>query len=394
MSENPSFNLLTSRAYPDVAEALRVRAETMVQRYETAIRESVRKADELTVNQLRDDLPRIIVHLAETMATAGQRSAREFIDASLKHGLVRYYQNFNLSEMLIEYSLLRPLIFEEVLDELGRMMSADEMVALNAGLDVVARQAVTSFVSRQSTELQAATEAQSKYLSFLSHDLRGGLNGVFLMIEVLKRELVNEPRLTETMDDLDAMRRSLLETVGTMDRFLHAERFRKGKVQIRPSPLDLRTLLSEQVAQLAYQAKDKGIELKVECDGNCQLVSDRDMLTLILQNVLSNAVKYTKKGGVWVKGARAEDNRLLVSVRDSGPGISAETLSKLFTPFTRGSTHGESGVGLGLSIAKQASELVGARVWAESTVGTGSTFFVQLPKELAKPAEPAKPPAA
>jgi signal transduction histidine kinase len=214
---------------------------------------------------------------------------------------------------------------------------------------------------------------------------------VFLMIEVLKRELADEPRLAETMEDLDGMRRSLLETVGTMDRFLHAERFRKGKVQIRPSPLDLHTLLSEQVAQLAYQAKDKKIELKLDCDGHCKLVSDRDMLTLILQNVLSNAVKYTQKGGVWVEGRCGEDDKLLVTVRDSGPGIAADTLGKLFTPFTRGATHGQSGVGLGLSIAKQASELVGARVWAESTVGEGSTFFVQLPKELPKSAEPAKP---
>jgi signal transduction histidine kinase len=388
MSESPSFNLLTSRAYPDVAAALRARLERAVRRYETIVRQTVRKADELTINQLRDDLPRIIEHLAETMATAGERSTHEFFDATAKHGLVRYYQNFDLSEMLIEYNLLRPLIIEEVLDELGRMMTADEMVALNAGLDVVVRQAVVAFVSRQSTELQAATESQSKYLSFLSHDLRGGLNGVFLMIEVLKRELADEPRLAETMEDLDGMRRSLLETVGTMDRFLHAERFRKGKVQIRPSPMDLRTLLNEQVAQLSYQAKDKGIELKVDCDGKCQLVSDRDMLTLILQNLLSNAVKYTQKGGVWVEGKCAEDGKLLVLVRDSGPGIAAETLAKLFTPFTRGATHGQSGVGLGLSIAKQASELVGARVWAESTVGTGSTFFVQLPKELPKPPAP------
>jgi signal transduction histidine kinase len=390
MSESPSFTLLTSAAYPDVAAALRARREAMVRRYETVVRETVAKADQLTINQLRDDLPRILEHLAGTMATAAERTARDFFDAALKHGLVRYYQNFDLSEMLIEYNLLRPLIFEEVMAELGRLLTPDEMVALNAGLDVAVRHSVVSFVARQSTELQAATEAQSKYLSFLSHDLRGGLNGVFLMIEVLKRELADEPRLAETMEDLDGMRRSLLETVGTMDRFLHAERFRKGKIQIRPSPLDLRTLLNEQVAQLAYQAKDKKIELKVECGGDCKLVSDRDMLTLILQNLLSNAVKYTQKGGVWVEGTCGEDNKLLVTVRDSGPGIAAETLAKLVTPFTRGATHGQSGVGLGLSIAKQASELVGARVWAESTVGEGSTFFVQIPKELAKAAESAK----
>jgi signal transduction histidine kinase len=395
MSESPSFTLLTSAAYPDVAAALRARGESIIGRYEVIVRQSVPKSDSLSGNQLRDDLPRIIHYLAEMMATATKRSAREFFDATIKHGLVRFYQNYDLSELLVEYNLLRPLIIEEVHVGLHRPMNPEEMVALNAGLDVVLRQAVLAFVARQSTELQAATEAQSKYLSFLSHDLRGGLNGVFLMIEVLKRELANEPRLAETMEDLDGMRRSLLETVGTMDRFLHAERFRKGKVQIRPAPLDLKTLLNEQVAQFAYQAKDKGIELNVSCDGDCKLTSDRDMLTLIFQNLLSNAVKYTKAGGVEVEGTCSEDHKLLVAVRDSGPGIAPETFAKLFTPFTRGQTHGQSGVGLGLSIAKQASELVGARVWAESTVGKGSTFYVQLPKELPKPAEPARPaPAA
>src|SRR5258708_36457609 len=96
-------------------------------------------------------------------------------------------------------------------------VTIDELNALNVVLDISVRRAVVAFVEHQSGQLQNASEAQSKYLSFLSHDLRGGLNGVFLMIEVLKRELQSEERLKETVADLDAMRRSLLETVGTMD---------------------------------------------------------------------------------------------------------------------------------------------------------------------------------
>ena len=96
MSESPAFNLLTSHAYPEVAAALAARREAAVRAlYETIVRKTVPKADDLTINQLRDDLPRIIDYLADMMATAAQRGAREFFEATAKHGLVRYYQNFD-----------------------------------------------------------------------------------------------------------------------------------------------------------------------------------------------------------------------------------------------------------------------------------------------------------
>jgi signal transduction histidine kinase len=249
-------------------------------------------------------------------------------------------------------------------------------------VDLSVRRAVLAFSDNQARQLQSATEAQSKYLSFLSHDLRGGLNGVFLMIEVLKRELAGEERLSETVGDLDIMRRSLLETVGTMDRFLHAERFRKGKVQVRPAPVDLRNLLQELAAHISYQAKDKGLEVKVDVPRDVTVVSDRELLTLIFQNLLSNAIKYTVKGAVHIGGKLTEDNSYLLWVKDDGPGIAPEKLNQLFAPFSRGETYGQPGVGLGLSIARQATEYLHARLWAESKPGEGSTFFVQMPKEL------------
>ena len=113
---------------------------------------------------------------------------------------------------------------------LGRPLSADEQVALNAAIDLTVRRSAGAFVEHQTSQLRQATKAQSKYLSFLSHDLRGELNGVFLMIEVLRRELANEERFAESLEDLDLMRRSIHQTIATMDRFLHAERtFAKAK---------------------------------------------------------------------------------------------------------------------------------------------------------------------
>jgi signal transduction histidine kinase len=210
------------------------------------------------------------------------------------------------------------------------------------------------------------------------------------MIEVLRRELAKEgPKFAESLEDLEMMRRSIFETVGTMDRFLHAERFRKGKVQVKPGRLELTRLIAEVATQFSYQAKEKNLHVQVERGKPCPAVSDKELLSMILQNLLSNAIKYTPTGAVRVE-ARPGSNGdgCLVSVSDQGPGIPHDKLSELFGSFTRGDTHGQPGVGLGLSIARQAADLLGARLWAESEVGRGSTFYLQLPKEPPAAARP------
>jgi signal transduction histidine kinase len=177
------------------------------------------------------------------------------------------------------------------------------------------------------------------------------------------------------------MRRSLLETVGTMDRFLHAERFRKGKVQVRPGPIRVKNLLSDISAQFSYQARDKELEIRINVSADCEIVSDREMLSLILQNLISNAIKYSQQGLIEVDSSTTPDT-CKIWVKDGGPGIAPEKLTKLFAPFERGETYGQPGVGLGLSIAHQAANYLHAKLWAESTVGKGSTFYVELPRKL------------
>jgi signal transduction histidine kinase len=336
----------------------------------------------LTFDQLRDDLPVVIETAAKSLESDRPSRTEELLKLVPKHGEVRFHQSFSLTEVLIEYDLLRAVVIEQIVTHLGRKIEAEEIVALGGALDVVGRRAILAFVEYQSHQLLAATEAQSKYLSFLSHDLRGGLNGVFLMIEVLKRELKGQPQLAETVNDLDAMRRTLLETVGTMDRFLHAERFRKGKVQLKPGRIHLKHLLNEIVSQFSYQARDKSLQLHIDAPADCTITSDRELLALILQNLVSNAVKYSPRGEVAVTAIPNEDGGCSVTVRDQGPGIAPDRLSDLFSAFTRGETHGQPGVGLGLSIARQAADYLGAKLWAESAPGAGSTFHVQIPESV------------
>jgi signal transduction histidine kinase len=203
---------------------------------------------------------------------------------------------------------------------------------------------------------------------------------------VLKRDLVEEPKFARSIEDLDVMRRQILETVGTMDRFLHAERFRKGKVQIKPGEVNLRRLVEETAAQFAYQAKDKQLVIKTSVAEELSIVSDRELISMILQNLVGNAIKYSRRGEVRIEaGSDGPGKAARVSVIDHGPGISPEKLTQMFQPYSRGETHGQAGSGLGLSIARQAADLLGAKLWAESELGKGSKFHLDLPAQPPAP---------
>jgi signal transduction histidine kinase len=377
--EHPSLELLRGRAYPELGQALRAGLAAIVERWQHQVHESLPSADELTFAQIRDDMPKVLQQAAHALESDQPYATKKLEEVTPLHGQTRFHQNFRLDELITEHGMLRPIVLEEVTERLGRTMNVGEVAALMAALDLMTRAATLEYVAHQTRQLQAATEAQSKYLSFLSHDLRGGLNGVCLMIEVLKRELAQEERFKESAEDLDMMRKSIFETIGTMDRFLHAERFRKGKVQVRPMRVNLKHLLMDVSAQLAYQARDKGVDLTLDAPVESTLISDKELLLMILQNVTSNAIKYGARAPVRLAAVPAAHGTWVISVSDQGPGIPPEKMAALFSPYTRGDdTQGQPGVGLGLNIARQAAELLGAKLWAESDGKQGTTFHVEI----------------
>jgi signal transduction histidine kinase len=343
------------------------------------VKEHLPTADALTLDQLRDELPIMLQELAKTLESMDGAHLKGLENVSESHGHLRFHQSFNVNELMIEYGMLRAVLIDEVITHLGHGLTPEQSAALNMGIDTAVRRSVTKFTTYQTEQLKVVAEAQSKYLAFLSHDLRGGLNGVLLMVEVLKRELAGETRFSESVSDLDSMRRSILETVSTMDRFLHAERFRQGKVQPKNSTFELAPLFHELNMQFGHQAKAKGIELQMVVTPTITAVSDKELVRLILQNLLANAIKYTPTGTVKLSTNSTADDRLRISVTDTGPGIAPDRLATLFDPFTRGETHGQDGVGLGLSIAKQAADLIGAKLIAESVVGHGAMFTLEIP---------------
>ena len=378
MLRDSTLDLLKFAPLPVIAAAVRSRIDAVMARWQQVVREKLPTADALTVEQLRDELSVMLEELAKTLESVDGVHLRGLEQVSEGHGQLRFHQSFNINELMIEYAMLRTILIDEVITELGTGLTPEQSAAMNMGIDTAMRRSVTQFAAYQSQQLKTVAEAQSKYLSFLSHDLRGGLNGVLLVVEVLKRELGGEPKFSSSIQDLDSMRKSILDTVGTMDRFLHAERFRQGKVQIKNSTVDLSETIVDLANTFRYQAKAKGIELLISVSAKTKLFCDRDLLLLILQNLVSNAIKYTPRGKVRLGAQVTPSGGVQISVADDGPGIAPEHIAKLFEPFIRGDTHGQDGVGLGLSIAKQAADLIGARLRVESEMGHGATFLLEM----------------
>jgi signal transduction histidine kinase len=171
-----------------------------------------------------------------------------------------------------------------------------------------------------------------------------------------------------------------------MDRLisdlLDAASIESGTLSVRKAPVDLGAVVSEVAELLESQARERSIKVDSEIDSGIPPISgDHDRLTQVLSNLLGNAIKFTPEGGnVRLRVSRADD-RVVVSIADTGIGISAANLPHVFERFWRADNSSTKGAGLGLSIASGIIEAHGGKIWAESEVGVGTTMTFSLPLE-------------
>ena len=379
---DPTVDLLATRPFPRIAGALRARKGRVLRRWENAVKKLLPHADSLTLGQLRDHLPQILDQTVDALGATHASPLSELVEMTKSHGSMRFHQQFNVQELIVEYRVLRRILVEEINRGLGGKIKVGQVIVLNMGIDTALQHGVMAFINHQKEQLRAASEVQSRYLSYLSHDLRNNLNGCTLMLEVLRQRLEGLEGFAEDVQDIASVQRSVSETIAGMDRILQAERLRREAIQPKVQPVDLCALVQDVTRQALRQAEHKGIKLRVDVPAGAAVQSDRELITLVLQNLIGNAVKYSDRGTVTVAATpRADPVRdgweLLVS--DEGPGIAPHHRDRLFEAFSRGETHGQPGVGLGLAIANQAARLLGGRLSFDSETGAGSTFRFSLP---------------
>jgi len=222
---------------------------------------------------------------------------------------------------------------------------------------------------------------QRNIASLVSHELRSPLNSVQQYLEAFLAGAVGPvtPQQRTVFERIRARLSGLLELI---DEWLNLHRLKSGKLAGEFNILPLLPIVQDAVETLRPLAESKGVSLTVEPPTAAAVVrGDAACLKELVLNLLANGIKYNRAGGsVTVRLSRTEGGELLLEVRDTGRGIPPEDLPRLFDEFFRGKNEdGQSGHGLGLSIAKQIAELHGGSISASSHVGEGSVFAVRLP---------------
>ncbi|PTR08073.1 signal transduction histidine kinase [Nitrosospira sp. Nsp5] len=384
-TEDLTLDLLAYHAFPHLASALRLRQDAIVQAWEAAVVQTLPAADALTLQNLRNSIPLILQEIIDAFASDKPSVTRNLVEGSKMHGESRFQENYNIRELVVEYRLLRRVIIEQVTEAMDERLDMRSNIALNMAVDTALQSGVIRFIEHLQQQNRTSTEVQAKYLSFLSHDLRNHLHHAMLHVQLLVKRLTQVPEFADSVADLESVKRAILQTTAGMDRMLQSEQLRKEPVHHTAEPVDLKLLLSEITSQFAHEAKAKGIKLDSDVPDGAQAIGDEGLLTLVLQNLLGNAMKYSSEGEIKIlarKDANSEEDiDWVLSVSDQGPGIAPENLSHLFDAFRRGDTYGQPGVGLGLAIASEATRLLGGKLEVQSKVGVGSTFRLMLPRK-------------
>ncbi|PKQ44479.1 tetratricopeptide repeat-containing sensor histidine kinase [Confluentibacter flavum] len=230
----------------------------------------------------------------------------------------------------------------------------------------------------QTKHLENVNNVKDKLFSIISHDLKDSLSSINSFIDLLKDGSLTRAEFDNLIPELseNANNASLL-----LFNLLNWSKSQMQSLKPNPSLFDVQEVFEDKVKLVEQRLESKGIEL-VDHSLRDFAYADRSMIEIVIQNLLANALKFSKKGDKITISNHISNGHCIISVADTGIGISRQNIEKLFknNSFTTMGTNNEKGTGLGLSICKELVELNSGKIWVESAVNVGSTFYVQLPK--------------
>ncbi|HZK93245.1 MAG TPA: ATP-binding protein, partial [Prolixibacteraceae bacterium] len=248
--------------------------------------------------------------------------------------------------------------------------------------DITDRKRVEFEIQNKNEELRKVNAEKDKFFSIIAHDLRSPLSGFMGLTEILAEGSLNIP-IEELHKLALAMKNSATNVFRLLGNLLEWSRMQRGLTVFVPELLLLNSVISESMIQITEDAIKKDITIDFEIPGDLCVFADKNMLDSILRNLVSNAVKFTPKGGRITVSAQSDFVKMAeILIEDTGIGMNKEMITKLFrldTNTNRKGTEGEYSTGLGLVICKDFIEKQGGKLLVESEEGKGSIFKFALP---------------
>jgi len=247
---------------------------------------------------------------------------------------------------------------------------------------LAARAAIAIENSRLYRASVHATQLRDQVLGVVAHDLRSPLSNILLQTSALKRQGPEPERRSQKPTEV--IHRAATRMNRLIQDLLDVALMEAGQLTIERAGLSAGRLIVEAVDMQRPLVSSSSLELRVEADPDVpEIWGDRDRLLQVFENLIGNAIKFTKAGGRITAGAASRDDEVVFWVADTGSGIASENLPRVFDRFWQATKIGRQGAGLGLSITKGIVEAHGGRIWVESTAGSGSTFFFTIPRVTA-----------
>lgn len=247
-------------------------------------------------------------------------------------------------------------------------------------IEATLRQSETH-LRQASREAERANAAKNEFLSRMSHELRTPLNAILGFAQLLEMDQLPP----EQNDSVEQILKGGKHLLGLIDEVLDISRMEEGRLSVSLEPVELGQVVRECIGMVRPLAAQRNLALNVRLGDawDVHILADRQRLKQVLVNLLANAVKYNNAGGrVTLAASVAAAGKIRIAVEDTGPGIPADKLERLFTPFDRlGAEQTEiEGTGLGLALSQRLVRLMGGTIGVESEYGQGTTFWVELPQ--------------
>ncbi|MEO7598964.1 MAG: PAS domain S-box protein [Opitutus sp.] len=257
-------------------------------------------------------------------------------------------------------------------------------------IDITARRETAGALQRAKEAADAASRAKSYFLASVSHELRTPLNGILGYTQILRRDSALSDKQREGVRVIHESADHLLALINDV---LDLSKIEAGRIDLHVADLDLISFAEAVERVFEPRARDKGLLLKTDLSDDLPrwVRGDEQRLKQVVYNLVANAVKFTSRGGVVFSVQPQPTAVIRFSVSDSGPGIAAEDVARLFEPFTQVGKHTPTGTGLGLAISRSLVDRMNGRMHVESNPGWGSRFWFDVPLPVSTGAFPPVP---
>ncbi len=235
-----------------------------------------------------------------------------------------------------------------------------------------------SEIQIQSEKLSELNQVKDKLFSIIAHDIRSPITSLLLTLNSVTDEVMTAEELLESLPEITKNAKNILELI---DSLFGWARSQLGGAKVYPSVFSINRVIEDEISLFSSRAKEKKIEIISKLQENLNVFADKDMIELVIRNLISNAIKFCKAGDKVEIDVLSDNSFAEISVLDTGRGISPDALEKIFTTgvvSTEG-TSGEIGTGLGLMLSKEFVEKNGGMVGIASELKKGSRFFFTIP---------------